>query len=77
MKLSAQVTMWLGAVLALFALGYAFTGFSSIDASATDAQREAAQGFALFWLFLGVVFVVISVISWLMAKGRLGALDED
>ncbi|HVO88325.1 MAG TPA: hypothetical protein VMV45_07275 [Casimicrobiaceae bacterium] len=70
MQISARISMWLSAVMALFALGYAFTGFSSLDASATEAQREATQGYAIFWLFLGIVFVAIAVASWWMARAR-------
>jgi heme/copper-type cytochrome/quinol oxidase subunit 2 len=69
--------MWLGLVLALFAFGYAFTGFSSLDASANDAQREASRGFAIFWLFLGIVFLVLAIVSWLMASGRIRGSNVD
>ena len=77
MKITATVSMWAGAVLALFAFGYAFTGLTAIDASATQADREAVHGYALFWLFLGVVFLAIAVASWLMSSGRLGRLDGE
>jgi hypothetical protein len=72
MKISAQVSLWMAVALAIFCLGYAFTAFSSIDSNTTDELRDATRGFGYFWLFLGGVATVIALISWLMAKGKLG-----
>ena len=72
MKISAQFSMWGSVVFALFSLGYAFSGFSSLDGMADDAGRADARGFALFWLFLGVVGVVMAIVSWWIAKGDDG-----
>jgi NADH:ubiquinone oxidoreductase subunit 5 (subunit L)/multisubunit Na+/H+ antiporter MnhA subunit len=69
MKISAQFSMWGSVVFALFCLGYAFAGFSSMDAMADDATRADARGFALFWLFLGAIGIVMAIVSWRMVKG--------
>jgi hypothetical protein len=69
MKISAQFSMWGSVVFALFCLGYAFSGFSSLDGMADDAARADARGFALFWLFLGAVGIVMAIVSWRMVKG--------
>ena len=69
MKISAQFSLWGSVVFALFCLGYAFAGFSSIDGMADDATRADARGFALFWLFLGAIGIVMAIVSWRMVKG--------
>ena len=76
MKISAQFSMWGSAVFALFCLGYAFAGFSSIDGMADDAARADARGFALFWLFLGVIGIVMAIVSWWMVKDADGGSAE-
>lgn len=76
MKITAQISLWMAIALAIFCLGYAYTAFSSIESSATNELREAASGYAYFWLFLGVVAIVIALVSWLMAKGKLGGMND-
>ena len=68
MKFSARFSLWGSAVFAIFCLGYAFSGFSSLDAMAEEAARGAARGFAIFWLFLGSVAIAIGIASWWMIK---------
>jgi hypothetical protein len=68
MKFSARFSLWGSAVFAIFCLGYAFSGFSSLDAMADEAARGDARGFAFFWLFLGSVAIAIGVASWWMIK---------
>jgi hypothetical protein len=68
MKISAQFSMWGSVVFALFCLGYALSGLSSLDGMPDDAARADARGFALFWLFLGAVAVATAVASWWIAK---------
>ena len=68
MKMSAHVAMWGAIVLAVFCLGYAFSGFSSLDSVADEAARADARGFAYFWLFLGGVAAVIALASHWMGK---------
>jgi len=76
MRISAQFSMWGAVVFALFCLGYAFAGFSSMDGMADDATRADARGFALFWLFLGVIGIVMAIVSWWMVKGDDGGSAE-
>ena len=68
MKFSARFSLWGSAIFAVFCLGYAFSGFSSLDAMADDATRVDARGFAFFWLFLAAVAIVIGIASWWMMK---------
>lgn len=76
MKITAQFAFWGSLVFAVFCIGYAGFGFSSIDASLSDTARDDARGFAWFWLFLGAIGVVFALVSWLMLRGKLGPLDE-
>jgi len=76
MKITAHVSFWGALVFAVLCIAYAGFGFSSIDASMSDALREDARGYAWFWMFLGGIGAVIAVISWLMLRGKFGALDE-
>ena len=68
--------MWGSVVFALFSLGYAFAGFSSMDGMADDATRSDARGFALFWLFLGVIGIVMAIVSRWMVKDADGGSAE-
>ena len=68
LKISAQFTLWGSAIFAVFCLGYAFVGLSSLDAMADDAARADARGFALFWLFLGLIGVAAAITSWWMVR---------
>ena len=77
MKISAQFSLWGSLVFAMFCLGYAFFGFSSLDGMADDAARADGRGFALFWLFLGVIGVVMAIVSWWMVKrGDAGSAER-
>lgn len=75
MKLSAQLVFWLSLVFAGVCIAYAGFGFSSIDAAADPQVVADSRGYAWFWLFLGGIGVFMAVVSWLMAKGRLGGTD--
>lgn len=75
MKITAHFAFWASLVFALLCIAYGGFGFSSIDASMSDAAREDARGFAWFWLFLGGIGVVFALLSWLMLRGKLGPLD--
>jgi hypothetical protein len=48
-------------------------GLSAIE---DEAIRADAHGFAWFWLFIAAVALLICLLSWLMAKGKLGTLDS-
>jgi len=76
MKITAQFAFWASLVFALLCIAYAGFGFSSIDASMSDAAREDARGFAWFWMFLGGIGAAFSIVSWLMLRGTFGPLDE-
>jgi hypothetical protein len=68
MKVSAHITLWGSAIFALFCLGYALAGFSSIDAMADEATRSDARGYAFFWLFMGGIGIATALGSWWMVK---------
>lgn len=72
MKLSAQLVLWLSLAFAAVCIAYAGFGFSSIDVGADPQVAADSRGYAWFWLFLGGIGLAMAVVSWLMAKGRLG-----
>ena len=72
MKISALFSFWMGILFTLLALAMALSNLTSGDAGAAEADTAAAQGYAMFWLFLAVFGMVMVVVSWLMMKGRLG-----
>jgi ABC-type dipeptide/oligopeptide/nickel transport system permease subunit len=76
MKITAQMSAILSLVLGLVFLGTGINGLLHVGAMADDATRADAQGFAWFWLFLAAVALGTSVLSVLMAKGKLGRLDS-
>jgi hypothetical protein len=75
MKVSAQVAMWLCAGFALLCGGFAFTGFSSLATITDAAERDLSLGYSWFWTFLGAIAVVFGIISWLIKKGKFGAVE--
>jgi hypothetical protein len=77
MKLSAQFSFWMGIVFTLFSGAMAFSNLSSSDAGATEAELAAAHGYAVFWLFFAAFGAIMVVVSWLMAKGKLGGDRDD
>ena len=76
MKVTAHFALWGSLVFAVLCIAYAGFGFSTIDTSMSDELRADARGYAWFWMFLGGIGAVIAVISWLMLRGKFGALDE-
>ena len=75
MKISAQLAVWLCAAFGLICLGAAMTAFSG-GASLTDAaEREASYGYAAFYGFLALVAALFGVLSWMIAKGKLGPVE--
>ncbi|HEY6239553.1 MAG TPA: hypothetical protein VIW78_01810, partial [Burkholderiales bacterium] len=61
----------------LFFVGYALTGFFSLD-SITDAQqRSDAVGYAWFWLFLAGVGMGLGALSWFIAKSSPASIEEE
>jgi len=70
MKISAHVAMWGAVVFTALCIGFAWTGFSSLD-SITDPQaRSDARGFAWFWLFLAAIAFGSGVVSWWILKSE-------
>jgi hypothetical protein len=71
-KLSAQMTMVVGAIFAVICFGVAVNGFMSMG-EITDPKTVAdARGFAWFWAFLGAVALTFAIVSWWMAKNEKG-----
>jgi len=76
MKLTAQMTFWASLVFGLLCLGAGVRGLWGLSAIEDEAIRADAHGFAWFWLFIAAVALLICLLSWLMAKGKLGTLDS-
>lgn len=64
MKLTARISSVLTALLALGCFFGTYKGLSALPGIADPAMLKDAKGFAIFWAFLGVVFLGISVLSW-------------
>jgi hypothetical protein len=75
MKLTAQMASVLALVFGLICVGVGLHGLWQVRDIVDAAERSDAQGFAWFWIFLGVVGLTTAVLSLLMAKGRLGRLE--
>ena len=76
MKLTAQMTFWISLVLGLICLAAGVHGLWSVAAIADEAVRADATGFSWFWLFLAAIALLICLLAWLMARGKLGPLDS-
>ncbi len=75
MKISAQFSFWAGLLFMVIAFSYATWGLSQIHPDMTPVEVGDAHGFAMFWYFLGAVSGLMALVSWLMLKGKLGAID--
>jgi hypothetical protein len=75
MKISAQLAIWLCAVFGLICLGAAITAFSGAASIPDVDERQASLGYAAFYGFLALVAAVFGVLSWMMAKGKLGRIE--
>lgn len=75
MKLTAQMSFWGALVFGLLCLGVGVRGLWGLADVTDEALRADAHGFAWFWLFLAAIALLISLLSWLTVKGKLGALD--
>ena len=67
--------MWMCLVFGLVCAGAALTALSGAPTVADAAEREASYGYAAFWAFLALVATVFGVLSWMMAKGKLGTVE--
>ena len=74
-KITAQLAVWLCAVFCLICLGGAITAFSGAPSIPDPAEREASYGYAAFYGFLALVAAIFGVLSWMMAKGKLGSVE--
>jgi hypothetical protein len=72
MKVTALAAMWGCVAFALFCFAFALSGFSAISSITDAVERDASQGYAWFWTFLGVVAVVFGILSWMIKEGKLG-----
>jgi len=71
-KLSAQMTMVVGAIFAVICFAVAVNGFMSMG-EITDPKIAAdARGYSWFWAFLGAVALTFAVVSWWMARNEKG-----
>ena len=57
-------------VFATICLGFAITGFTSLEDITDPVQASDARGFAWFWSFLAGVGVVFGLLSWWMASSH-------
>lgn len=64
MKLTARLSAVLTALLSAACFSGAVRGLTVLRGLADPAQYRDARGFALFWGFLGCVFLAIAVLSW-------------
>jgi hypothetical protein len=72
MMFSARIAVWLCAVFGLVCAGAALTALTGAPSIPDAGEREASYGYAAFWGFLALVAAVFGVLSWMMAKGKLG-----
>ena len=75
MNISAKLGVILAAIFFVFCLGFAVTGFSSIDELTDPVKAADARGFAWFWTFLAGVAVLFGFLSWWI--GRTQGDDPD
>jgi hypothetical protein len=72
MKLSAQMTMVIGAIFAVICFGVAVQGFMALGEIADPKAASDTQGFSWFWAFLGAVGATFSGVSWWIARTEKG-----
>jgi hypothetical protein len=75
MMISARIAVWLCAIFGLVCASAAVTAYTGAGTIADAAEREASLGYAAFWAFLAFIAAVFGVLSWMMAKGKLGGTD--
>ena len=75
MKITAQFAFWTSLLFGLVCLAAGLHGLYRAPGIAEEATRADAHGFAWFWLFLASIALLTALVSWLMAKGKLGRLE--
>lgn len=68
MRISAHLAMGIAIFFAALCLGFAVTGFTSLDGITDPVQRRDARGFAWFWTFLAGVGVLFGALSWWIGR---------
>ena len=68
MKLSAGITFWMSLLFATLTLGYGLYGYIESSSMTAGQDHDDARGFAMFWMFLGTIGVVMAVVSWRMMR---------
>ncbi len=68
MKVSAGITLVMALIFATLCLGYSGYGWWELSAMPAGAERDDAQGFVWFWVFMGVIGLVSAYISWRMVR---------
>lgn len=76
MKITAHLSLWFSLAFAILCIAYGLVGFNSIDGDATATLREDANGYAMFWLFLGGVGLTCAAGSWWLIRTGADASDE-
>jgi sensor domain CHASE-containing protein len=77
MNISPKAALWIAAPFVLFCVGYALTGFFSLDSIADAQERADARGFAWFWLFLAGVGLGFGALSWFIARSSPVSTEEE
>ena len=72
MKFSAQITMVMGAIFTVACFAVAVRGFTSLREIVDPVVAADAWGFAWFWMFLGTIALVFTVLSWWIARTEKG-----
>ena len=76
MKITAHLSLWFSLAFAILCIAYGLVGFNSVDGDATATLREDANGYVMFWLFLGGVGLVCAAGSWWLIRTGADASEE-
>ena len=68
MNISAKLALGIAAFFTLFCLGFAVSGFTSLDGITDPVQLRDARGYSWFWAFLATVGVVFGALSWWIGR---------
>jgi hypothetical protein len=71
LKLSAQLTMVMAAIVAVFCFAMAVTGFMSLGEISDATKAADARGFSWFWVFLGAIATAFGLVSWWMVRSGI------
>jgi len=72
-RISAQLSVILAAIIAAVCFGVAITGFASLGDVEDPVRRSDSLGFACFWTFLGAIAAVFGAIGvWLVRTQKDG-----